>query len=328
MYQPVRILPENNSEDLSAPVTLKWQKGFPINYSAYLQVSSDSDFNNIVLDSSITAPDGVDDISIILNSLTDPGTFYWRAKQGGIPPQGAFNEPWKFSISPGSVNLRLTVIPEGYLILNNYEFELTVYLRNVMAPFDILDSCFVVSSDSAYQNDISFKNAKSGTYYIVINIPGCIETWSKEGGEYLEEGSALNEYDFSTDSSKAYGNNLILKASRYCIFSGNVVRNHEINLDDIIQIINSSGLFTTRLNVNDLTGDKLVDLSDVLIVFNNSSRFVSRKSPLDSELLANDKEYQITYEKKIKEINENMIKKEASPEMRIVFKVEKKILNK
>nr|MBP9191255.1 hypothetical protein [Ignavibacteria bacterium] len=63
----------------------------------------------------------------ILNSLTDPGTFYWRAKQGGIPPQGAFNEPWKFSISPGSVNLRLTVIPEGYLILNNYEFELTVY---------------------------------------------------------------------------------------------------------------------------------------------------------------------------------------------------------
>lgn len=214
------------------------------------------------------------------------------------------------------------------MILNNYEFELTVYLRNVMALFDILDSCFVVSSDSAYQNDISFKNAKSGTYYIVIKIPGCIETWSKEGGEYLEEGSAINEYDFSTDASKAYGNNLILKASRYCIFSGNVVRNHEINLDDIIQIINSSGLFTTRLNVNDLTGDKLVDLSDVLIVFNNSSRFVSRKSPLDSELLANDKEYQITYEKKIKEINENMIKKEASPEMRIVFKVEKKILNK
>ena len=80
------------------------------------------------------------------------------------------------------------------------------------------------------------------------------------------------------------------------------MRNHEINLDDIIQIINSSGLFTTRLNVNDLTGDKLVDLSDVLIVFNNSSRFVSRKSPLDSELLANDKEYQITYENKIKEI--------------------------
>ncbi len=79
-----------------------------------------------------------------------------------------------------------------------------------MALFDILDSCFVVSSDPAYQNDISFKNAKSGTYYIVIKIPGCIETWSKEGGENLEEGSAINKYDFSTDASKAYGNNLNL----------------------------------------------------------------------------------------------------------------------
>ncbi|HMR40155.1 MAG TPA: hypothetical protein PKA90_06955 [Ignavibacteria bacterium] len=278
LHPPVRLSPENNDSELSAPVTLLWQKGFPVNYSARLQVAEDSAFNIILLDSSFTLPDGNEDVSLTLATLTAPGDYYWRVKQGGIPPQGAYNEAWKFTIIPDSINLNLTVIPEGLFRFNQFDFEYKAYLRNVNAPFEIVDSCNVSSSDSLFRNTLKFVNALPGTYYIVVIKNGCIETWSKEGGEYLA-GGIVNEYDFSLDDSQAYYENMILVRNKYCMYSGDVNQDQNIDLYDVISVYYNSNSFNSINNHTDLTGDSITDLNDILITGNNSKKFVSSRSP-------------------------------------------------
>lgn len=278
LHPPVRTSPENNSENLSAPVTLQWQRGFPVNYSARLQVAADSAFSDIVLDSSFSLPNGNENVSVILSYVTHPGEYYWRVRQGGIPPQGAYNEVWKFTIIPGPVTLVLTVIPEGLYRFNQFDYEYKAYLRNVDAPFELVDSCNVSSSDSLYKNTLNFVNALPGRYYIVVETPGCVETWSKEGGELLS-GGVVNEYDFTLDDSQAFYENLIFVINKYCMYSGDVNQDQIIDLVDIISVYYNSNSFKTADINTDLTGDNLTDLSDILITENNSKKFVKTRTP-------------------------------------------------
>lgn len=280
LHPPVRISPENNTTDLSAPVTLQWRKGFPVNYSAYLQISEDSGFSNVIFDSSLTAPNGSDDIFVTLTSLTNPGSYYWRVKQGGIPPQGAYNEPWKFTIAPGSITLKLTAIPEGLYRYNNFREEFKVYLRNSSAPFELIDSCIFTSEDSSFQNILNFRNANSGSYYVIVNIPGCIDTWSKEGGVYLSRGSVINEYDFSFNQSQAYCSNQILVKDKYCIYSGEVNQDGIVDLKDQIETYTHSNIFNSGYIHTDLTGDNITDLNDIIIARNNAESFTQAQFPL------------------------------------------------
>ena len=217
-------------------------------------------------------------MSVILSSVSHPGEYYWRVRQGGIPPQGAYNEAWKFTIIPGPVTLVLTVIPEGLYRFNQFDYEYKAYLRNVDAPFELVDSCNVSSSDSLYKNTLNFVNALPGRYYIVVETPGCVETWSKEGGELLS-GGVVNEYDFTIDDSQAFYENLIFVRNKYCMYSGDVNQDQIIDLVDIISVYYNSNSFKTADNNTDLTGDNLTDLSDILITENNSKKFVKTRTP-------------------------------------------------
>lgn len=280
LHPPVRISPENNSNDLGIPVILKWQKGFPVNYSAHLQVALDSEFNNIIQEQSLSAPDGTEDISIKLDSLTSPGSYYWRVRQGGIPPQGAYNEPWKFTIRAPSISLKLTVIPEGLCRRENFlPFEMKTYLRNYSAPYELVDSCIFSITDTSFENYLNFSNAGSGKYYIIVKAKNTLETWSREGGDSLLRGYGLNEYDFSESLHRAFGNNLIQMDSMCCIFSGDVNQDFRINPDDVIPVYNNLNNFTGGYLSTDLTGDDHTDLTDLLISYNNSNKFVSVMKP-------------------------------------------------
>ena len=176
----------------------------------------------------------------------------------------------------------ITVTQEGYYdtLTNRLNIRDTVrfYMRNIIAPYSIVDSASGIVDSVTSAATVTFQNASTGTYYIVASGWNLIETWSKPGGESYIRGSVLN-YDFTSASSQAYGNNLILKGSKYCIYSGDVISKGTINLVDILSVTNAANIFTSGFNVYDLTGDRLVDLSDILITLNNSSNFVSRQAP-------------------------------------------------
>ncbi len=225
----------------------------------------------------------------------------------------------------------ITFAAQGYFDTVNVKLNIrdsaTFYLRNIAPPYTIVDSGKSVVDSITASGTVTFANAQTGTYYVVVRGPNILETWSKSGGESYTRGTAFT-YNFTTAATQAFGDNLILKGSRYCIYSGDVIKNNAIDLDDILQIYNAANSFTTGFNVNDLTGDRSVDLSDILIALNNSSNFVSRKAPAGANPVAVVRDNHLLYERKVKEINESRLSEEESPEMRTDIKDEKKILNR
>lgn len=191
-------------------------------------------------------------------------------------PSGYFN----FSINGTSIiKLKVTSLTEGKYdesqnLLRKRD-SLKIYLRNSSSPFDIIDSAGGITDSVNFSYTFSFYNSSSGSYYIVLKHSQCIETWSKAGGEFLINDSSVYNYDFTVSSDRAYGNNLKQKGSKYCLFSGDVNQNGFINLDDILLINNDAVSFISGNAVSDLTGDEAVDLSDIIISYNNSNDFVS-----------------------------------------------------
>jgi len=181
-----------------------------------------------------------------------------------------------------SVPANIKLVPEAFLDINtlvlNSRDTITVYLASSSPPFNFIDSAKAVIDSVTYTGSFLFANANSGTYYIVIKHRNSIETWSKTGGELYSVGNVLN-FNFTSSQSQAFGNNLISKASVWCIFSGDVNGNGTIDGTDTQLIDNDAYNYTSGYVSTDITGDGIVDGSDVAIADNNAFNFVTKITP-------------------------------------------------
>ena len=195
----------------------------------------------------------------------------------------SFNQKLDISVIINkSTLLNLTVIPEAfYRILSNrlnMKDTVRVYLRNSTVPYSLVDSAIAIIDSLTFTGAFTFQNISSGNYYIQVKHRNCIETWSKAGGESFTAG-VTKSYDFTTSASQAYSGNMILRGSKYCIYSGDPDQDGSVNLTDIISTYNAASVFTTGYMVTDINGDNSVDLSDVLFCYNNSTNFVVKITP-------------------------------------------------
>ena len=115
-------------------------------------------------------------------------------------------------------------------------------------------------------------------YYICIDHRNSLQTWSRSGGELLVTDGTYN-YDFTNFPSSAFGNNLVLKGTKYCIYSGDVNKDGSIDLSDILLISNDASKFVTGYVNTDVDGNYISDLSDEIITYNNSSKFITVMNP-------------------------------------------------
>ena len=152
------------------------------------------------------------------------------------------------------------------------------YLMNITPPYSAVDSSIALLDTLTFEALFKFNNAPTGTYYLKLKHLNSIETWSKSGGLQFTRNSTT-DYDFTQSQDMAYGNNLIQIDSFWCIHSGDVDQNGVINLTDLIPVSNASNLFETGYTVWDVTGDNKVDLTDIIIILNNSVSFVTVKKP-------------------------------------------------
>src|SRR4030095_8001221 len=184
-------------------------------------------------------------------------------------------------LSGNRVTLKLTTLIEGFYnqAANKMISDtVMVYIRiSTSAPYTIVDSAKVLL-DSLGQVSIDFRNVKTGSYFIVIKHRNSIETWSKSPGTNLVQGST-NIYDFTISQSQGYGNNLVLKGTRYCIYSGDVNQDEVVDGSDLALIDNDASNFTKGYVVTDVNGDQVVDGSDLSLDDNNASNFVSVIKP-------------------------------------------------
>jgi hypothetical protein len=180
----------------------------------------------------------------------------------------------------GSMRLRFTALIEGFYNQSTNKMvrdTVMVYLRVSSSPYTRVDSAKVVLDSLGYVS-INFNNAPAGSYYLVIKHRNSIETWSKTGGEAMVRGT-INVFNFTISQSQAYGNNLVLKGTKYCVYSGDVNQDEVIDGGDLANIDNDASTFTKGYVVTDVNGDLVVDGSDLSIDDNNASNFVSVQKP-------------------------------------------------
>jgi hypothetical protein len=143
----------------------------------------------------------------------------------------------------------------------------TVELRNTTSPYSIIDQTKILLDNNG-QGTGRFYNAVNGTpYYVVVKHRNAVETWSA-----LPQTFTANTltYDFTTGSNNAYGNNLKLVGTKWCIYGG------DVNQDGFVETADVNLVFTDNVNgtigyvTTDLNGDMFTEIEDLNIVFTNN----------------------------------------------------------
>ncbi|MEO8664606.1 MAG: metallophosphoesterase [Ignavibacteria bacterium] len=210
----------------------------------YTTASRDTNFNN-------------DTTTLFLNVIDSVGATFFVS----VMPEGLYNR------STGHLNLRDTV---------------NAYLRQIDPPYLYIDHSAGVIDSVSFEGQFMFENAPDGDYYLVIDHRNSIETWSEFSLNVITSPRSLHYYNFVSQQTSAFGNNLIKVDSvpnKFAIFSGDVNQDGFVNLSDIILITNDASNFTTGYAATDLTGDLIVNLNDILPAFNNSNRFARIRRP-------------------------------------------------
>jgi hypothetical protein len=176
----------------------------------------------------------------------------------------------------------LTVLLEGFYnqAINKMTPDtIRVYLRNFVPPFAILDTMTVLLDSNGTATLLTTIAANNVFYYLAIQHRNSIETWCGTPLRF-ENGTAV--FDMTTAPVQAYGGNLILRGTEWCIYSGDVNQDGIVDFTDLSMVDNDQYNFVAGYVPTDLTGDDFVDFSDLSICDNNSFNFISAVTPLVS----------------------------------------------
>ena len=154
--------------------------------------------------------------------------------------------------------------------------KVTVELHEITPPYAIsaLYSPFT-NADLKTDGTVTINTIPgtiTGSYYVVIKHRNSIETWSMAPVSFA---GAITNYDFSTASSQAFGNNMKLMSGVYAVYGGNPNQDGIVDGTDMALIDNASTALLVGYNPEDVNGDGIVDGSDMAMVDNNSTAIVS-----------------------------------------------------
>jgi len=179
-------------------------------------------------------------------------------------------------------SLEIKVAIEGlYRPIQNKHLKrdsIKLFLRKSVSPYQIIDSSISILDSNTLLSNFTFRFIQGGSYYLVMKYINSLETWSRSGGENIVIGNTLN-YDFTVASSKAYGNNLVLKGSKYCLYSGDIDNSGFVDISDMSRVYNDGTNFLSGDVITDLNGDRFVDLDDLAIADNNVFLFAGVITP-------------------------------------------------
>jgi hypothetical protein len=183
-----------------------------------------------------------------------------------------------FYIYSSAKELTVTALIEGMFESGAMQNDtLIVELRNAV-NFSLTEQTKTYLNSSGIGIANFYSAADAVNYYLAIKHRNGLETWSAAPVSFS---GGLLVYDFTTAANTAYGNNLKLKNSKYCVFSGDIMpQDGLIDLTDEIGVINDANNFVSGSNLTtDLNADGSIDLTDIIIVINNANAFISKQTP-------------------------------------------------
>ncbi len=183
----------------------------------------------------------------------------------------------KNTVNPKVLNLKMYI--EGLYNTGTSTMvsdTVRVFLRNAVSPYQIIDSAKGVLNSSG-EKTFSFTNASgSSTYFIQVAHRNAIDTWSKTSQTFVMNNLS---YDFTTDSAKAYGNNMKKAGTKWLFYTGDSDNNNAVDASDVAMIANDAGNYVSGYVKTDLNGDTFVDATDFSICDNNAQNFVATINP-------------------------------------------------
>ncbi len=177
------------------------------------------------------------------------------------------------------LKLNLKVLIEGrYNQTTNSMISdtINVYLAKSFFPFTYIDSAKIFLNTNGESAAYFSKALRDSVYYIVIKHRSSIETWSAAAQAF---NTSEMIYDFSSDSSKAFGFNMIKKGNKWCIYSGDVNQDKFIDGTDVNNCYNNAVWGQGGYINTDLDGDNFVDGADVTISYNNNVKGIGAEFP-------------------------------------------------
>lgn len=212
----------------------------------------------------------------------------WTA-QGGTPNAGAntitlssIGAFSRWSANSTVVAAQIKALMEGFYnnVANrlNMRDTMRIYFRNISSPYAVVDSAKSVIDSNTFTGNFFFNNAATGTYYLQLKHRNSLETWSKSGGVSYTMGTTLS-YDFTTAAAQAYGSNMVQKGSKFCVYSGDVDQEGNIDVTDLLTVYNDVNNIASGYVRTDVNGDSIVDVADLLITYNNVNLGISKITP-------------------------------------------------
>lgn len=202
----------------------------------------------------------------------------------GISPGTLY--AWGFQLNNQNetkLNLSIGAIMQGFYDPSTNLMKrdtMRVYFREQSSPYSLLDSSIAfLDSTGLGLFDISAHLLQTGVQ-VQLKHRNSIETWTSGVGIFLQNSDII--YRFSDNESRAFGDNEIQiddDPFLFAIYSGDIDQNGFIDLTDVVLVFNDVSNFTTGYNKTDVTGDNISDLNDVILTFNNANNFVAKIVP-------------------------------------------------
>lgn len=151
-----------------------------------------------------------------------------------------------------------------------------IELRNASAPYTLIDQTKILLDENG-QGNARFYNAVNGSpYYIVFKHRNAVETWSSTPQTFTANSLT---FDFTTSQNKAYGNNLKLVGTKWCIFGGDANQDGLVGIADLNLVFMDNINGVSGYNDTDLNGDNIIEIEDLNIVFRNNVLGIHKITP-------------------------------------------------
>jgi hypothetical protein len=205
---PLLYSPPNGSTGQPLSLNLIWYKN-PIASSYRVQLSTDSIFNTnlIVNDSTLLTGDTIRAVSG-LSYLTK---YYWHVNAKNANGTSNYSTTWSFfTTPPDPAVVNLNVIPGGFYNTGTGQLRMRDTIKVMLvdsATCNKLDSAKVTIDPVTFSSSPTFVNISTGLYYIYVFHRNHLTICSRMR-QTVTRGSTVS-YDFTTDSTKAFGFNMI-----------------------------------------------------------------------------------------------------------------------
>ena len=153
---------------------------------------------------------------------------------------------------------------------------ITVELHSTASPYGLVYSLRPILSVSGTTSSSLPGNSWGNSYFVVVKHRNTLETWSSSPVAI----SLNTSYDFSTATSKAFGNREVsLGDGNFALYSGDLNQDGSIDLSDISVMESALNQSLGDYQVSDLSGDQLTETADYCLLENNFSLGISVSHP-------------------------------------------------